>query len=210
MDFNSEGRIKAQNWWWVLIEHIKVNCLGMISVITFIPRLYVSPFSSFPPKTILLVFPVSPSSCILVTLCSPLSSDSLCFPSRHLGFCYAPICSSRAPSVRGTVARQEGNSFYGNMCTNPTEVNFKHLFFFPSVRQMSLTLSMHCLNTNAFPELDRKKLKYTSATVNEKWGVFWGDIFPEMMEISCENASINYECNMVVWCKEINRLKTAL
>lgn len=73
-------------------------------------------------------------------------------------------------------------------------------FFFPSVRQMSLTPSMHCLNTNAFPELDRKKLKYTSATVNEKWDVFffWRDIFLEMLEISCENASINYECNMVV------------
>lgn len=50
-------------------------------------------------------------------------------------------------------------------------------FFFPSVRQMSLTPSMHCLNTNAFPELDRKKLKYTSATVNEKWdGFFFGEI----------------------------------
>lgn len=100
------------------------------SVITFIPRLYVSPFSSFPPKTILLVFPVSPSSCILVTLCSLLSSDSLCFPSRHLGFCYAPIFQE-LPLWEVLLPDRRETLFYGNMCTNPTEVNFKHLFFFP-------------------------------------------------------------------------------
>lgn len=164
--WNFISLISVGNWWWVFINSsIKVNWLGVRYILCLDCKS--SSFFAFPlyyifrSKTSCLDFPVSPSSCILVILCFLFFPQTLSFPSRHLGFCYVPICSSIAPSVRDTIARQRKLFVwaYLNIC-----------FWF---WQMSLTLSIQFLKRITYSELDRCKLQILVSTNSTMGWFIW-------------------------------------